>query len=84
MNLTMSRAASVGTPCCSVTTRRTVSLAPRSRSPRLTFFSGTLRRTSLVSTTSHSACILNSPSATRVSVASWRSKSIAAFEPLKS
>ena len=57
-NFTMARLASVGMPCCSVTTRRTVSPPPRSISPSVRFFTGTWRFTIRPCTISHSACHL--------------------------
>ena len=43
--LMMSRAASLGIPCCSVTTRRTLEPLAVSISPSFRFFTGTFRRT---------------------------------------
>ncbi len=83
-NLTMSLAASVGMPCWSVTTRRTVSLAARSLSPGLRFLVGTPRRTMRPWRISQTAFILKSSSATRVRVFSFALRSIAARDPLKS
>ena len=80
----MSRAASVGMPCCSVITWRTVPAEAGSGSPGFMFFTGTLRRTSRVWTISQTAPSLNASSAVRVSVPAFWSSSIVAGEPLKS
>src|SRR6476469_2754906 len=84
MNLMMSLAASVGMPCCSVTTLLTVSLAARSISPDVRFLVGTPRRTRRPCRISHSAFILKSSSAMSVSVFSSRFRSMDARDPLKS
>jgi len=71
-------------PCCSATSWRTVLLAAGCAVPRLMFLTGTFRRTRRVETISHSAFSLNSSSAVITSLDSLVSKSIDAFEPLKS
>src|SRR5260370_1356819 len=80
----MARAFSGAMPCVSLISRRTVSPAAGVTGPSSRFFTGTPRLTSLDCSTSRSAFILKSLSATRVSVAWARSKVRAAFEPLKS
>ncbi len=82
-NFTMARLASVGMPCCSVMTRCTVSLAPRSISPSLRFFTGTWRLIIRPCTISQSAFILNSSSATSVMVLSARLNSMIGFRALE-
>ena len=82
--LTMAFAFSWGIPWVSLISRRTVSPAAGVTSPSSRFFTGTPRLMSLPCSTSNSAFILKSSSATRVSVAFARSKVIAHFDPLKS
>src|SRR5438094_1040 len=74
MALTMTLALSCGIPWVSVISRRTVSFAAGVTAPSSRFFTGTPRLTSFDCSTSSSAFILKSLSATRVSVALVRSK----------
>ena len=80
----MSRAASLGIPCCRVMTRRTLEPLAVSISPSFRFFTGTLRRTIRVCRTSHNALIFIWSSAASVRVLSALLKSIDAVDPLKS
>src|SRR5437667_46888 len=67
--LTMAFAFSCAMPCVSLISRRTVSPAAGVTGPSSRFFTGTPRLTSLVCSTSSSAFILKSSSATSVSAA---------------
>ena len=80
----MALAVSMGMPCCSEMTRRTLLPAAGWTSPSFRFFTGTPRLSIFDCRMSHTALTRKSSSACRVMVLSAFLKSISMCAPLKS